>query len=86
MAGAGLYYPWKRLVYPLGSELYRDPNGWVSSEPAAHLSAAPIQWYQDLPVIVLLGERGVGKSDIVSGEALRLEAPRPHQRSVLRTR
>ena len=75
MAGAGLRYPWERLVYPLGSEPpHRDPNGWVSGQPADQLKAAPMQSYQDLPVIVLLGERGVGKSDIISGEARRLEA------------
>jgi hypothetical protein len=33
-----------------------------------------MQTYQDLPVIVLLGERGVGKSDIICGEARRLKA------------
>ena len=75
MAGAGLRYPWERLVYPLGSEPpYRDPNGWVSGQPAGRPMAAPMQSYQDLPVIVLLGERGVGKSDIMTGEAHRLEA------------
>jgi hypothetical protein len=74
MADARLRYPWKRLMYPLGSEPpYRDPNGWVSSQPVGHLTAAPMETYQDLPVIVLLGERGVGKSDILSSEAQRLD-------------
>jgi hypothetical protein len=66
-------YPWKRLVYPLGARPpYRDRNGWVSAEPAGGLGAAPLEAYQDLAVIVLLGERGVGKSDILSGERQRL--------------
>lgn len=73
MASTAARYPWTRLVYPLGKRPpYRDPNGWVSGEAAGRLGAAPLAFYEDLAVIVLLAERGVGKSDILSDEERRL--------------
>jgi hypothetical protein len=68
-------YPWARLVYSLGERPpYRDRHGWVSRELGGALTAAPLETYQDQPVIVLLGERGVGKSDVLLVEAARLKA------------
>jgi hypothetical protein len=74
MADARPRYPWQRLVYLLDAEPpYRDHNGWVASHPPGHLAAAPMETFQDLPVVVLLGERGVGKSDILMSEARHLD-------------
>ena len=75
MADGSVRYPWERLVYSLDSKPpYRDPNGWVSGEPGGRAGVALAEFGQDLPVIVLLGERGVGKSDIVSDQVRQLEA------------
>lgn len=69
MAGAALHYPWKRLVYPLeAGPPSQDSAGWVST------GATPLSACQDLAVLVLLGERGVGKSDILADEERRLHA------------
>jgi hypothetical protein len=74
MADVRPRYPWQRLVYLLDAEPpYRDHNGWVASQPAGHLAAAPMETFRDLPVVALLGERGVGKSDILMSEARRLD-------------
>jgi hypothetical protein len=44
----------------------------VSDQPVSSPTGAQLWEYEDLAVIVLLGERGVGKSDIVKGEERRL--------------
>lgn len=68
-------YPWERLVYPLKDGVpYRDRNGWVSSELSGFGRLGPLASYMDLPVIKLLGERGVGKTRILSAEWARLRA------------
>jgi hypothetical protein len=73
--GDGTRYPWNRLVYSLEDRPpHRDRHGWVSPEPGGRLTAAPLEAYQDLPVIALLGERGVGKTDILRTENARLIA------------
>jgi hypothetical protein len=69
------HYEWKRLVYSLDSgPPQRGRNGWLSGEPSSSPTGTQLESYEDLAVIVLLGERGVGKSDIVEDEARRLLA------------
>jgi hypothetical protein len=75
VGGNGTRYPWNRLVYLLEDRPpHRDRHGWVSPEPGGRLVAAPLEAYQDLPVVALLGERGVGKTDILRTEHARLRA------------
>lgn len=45
----------------------------MSAGPAL-AAPAPLEAYADVPVVVLLGERGVGKSDVMTSERLRLTA------------
>src|ERR1700761_1749712 len=75
MRDGDIEYPWERLVYPLRDGVpYRDRDGWVSAELSGLRRLGSLASFTDLPVIKLLGERGVGKSRILRAEDARLRA------------
>lgn len=64
-------YPWTRLTFPHGQhdQVDRDGHGWVT--PAGlwqSPEAKPLSERRDTRVVVVLGERGVGKSRILQAE------------------
>jgi hypothetical protein len=70
-----LVYPWVRLTVPLGLEPERDAVGWVVPAGRGQLEAAvPLSDRFEAPVVLLLGERGIGKSCVLKHEHERLLA------------
>jgi len=53
----------------------RDRFGWIigGGNPAGE-AAMPLAGHRDVPAIVLLGERGIGKSDVLATEYALLQA------------
>lgn len=63
----GQVYDWKRLWYPRGANVDLSPMGYLyysDSIPASLFNSVvvPFESIADTPCLVLLGERGIGKS------------------------
>ena len=63
-------YPWVRLTCPLDVIPYQDPDGWTAASRFLQSpQVQPLHELRDVPALVVLGERGVGKSDALEQEA-----------------
>ncbi|GAA2158214.1 hypothetical protein GCM10009760_61040 [Kitasatospora kazusensis] len=66
--------PWKRRVLPLGEPPESDRYGWpVTSVFAGSSAGRPLADEREVPLLVLRGERGLGKSVALEQERAALE-------------
>ena len=74
-----LQYPWVRLTCPIGLEPERNAAGWTL--PYGRMQndqVVPLSGRRATPVLILLGERGIGKTRVLAQEheALQTEGER----------
>lgn len=68
-------YPWVRLTCPLDVIPYQDSDGWTVTSRFWQLpQVRPLHELREVPALVVLGERGVGKTDALDQEAAALVA------------
>lgn len=68
-------YPWVRLTTPLDVVPYQDSDGWTLASKFWQLpQVRPLHELREVPALVVLGERGVGKTDALDQEAAALRA------------
>jgi len=71
VSGLAHRYPWTRLTYPHRQQelVDRDGYGWVTPLGLwQHPEVKPLSECRDAGVVVVLGERGVGKSELLLAE------------------
>lgn len=62
------WFPWVRLTQPLGTEPERD-RGWVLPQTLwQDPRVLPLSSRREVPVVLVVGERGVGKSAVLGQE------------------
>jgi hypothetical protein len=69
-----LRHPWVRLTRPLDVESARDRDWAESGRSRQEPGVVPLSARRDVPVIVVVGERGVGKSAVLKTEREDLES------------
>lgn len=69
----GSRYPWIRRVHEISSPPEVDHFGWVVESPWAR-AEVPLTKRREDPLLVVLGERGCGKSDLFIQEAAALKS------------
>ncbi|MEV8547264.1 hypothetical protein [Streptomyces sp. NPDC051572] len=72
-ARAESHYPWVRRVHEYGAPLQVDRFGWLAEMPWARAGASMADRRDDR-VLVVVGERGCGKSDLLVQETAALQA------------
>ena len=75
MTSTPVAYEWSRLTHPYEIVPERDGYGWVTESAFWQRDEVlPLSGLRDKPVVVVLGERGFGKSDAMNHELNELRA------------